>query len=94
MPPYGLSVHTCSRRSRSVFRWASPSGVVVTGTIVDRLAVDSGLLVGDVIHSLNRTPITTVDGLRAAFSLLKPGEPGALQIERDGKLTYLTFELL
>ena len=71
-----------------------PSGVVVTGTIVDRLAVDSGLLVGDVIHSLNRTPITTVDGLRAAFSQLKPGEPGALQIERDGKLTYLTFEQL
>ncbi len=71
-----------------------PSGVVVTGTIVDRLAVDSGLLVGDVIHSLNRTPVTTVDGLRAAFSQLKPGEPGALQIERDGKLTYLTFEQL
>ena len=71
-----------------------PSGVVVTGTIVDRLAVDSGLLVGDVIHSLNRTPITSVDGLRAAFSQLKPGEPGALQIERDGKLTYLTFEQL
>jgi serine protease Do len=71
-----------------------PSGVIVTGTIVDRLAVDSGLLVGDVIHSLNRTPITSVDGLRAAFSQLKPGEPGALQIERDGKLTYLTFEQL
>jgi serine protease Do len=69
-----------------------PSGVVVTGTIVNRLAVDSGLLVGDVIHSLNRTPIISVDGLRTAFSQLKPGEPGALQIERDGRLTYLTFE--
>ena len=71
-----------------------PSGVVVTATIVDRLAVDSGLIVGDVIHSLNRTPITSVEGLRAAFSQLKPGESGALQIERDGKLTYLTFEQL
>jgi serine protease Do len=69
-----------------------PSGVVVTGTIVNRLAVDSGLLVGDVIHSLNRTPIISVDGLRTAFNQLKPGEPGALQIERDGRLTYLTFE--
>jgi serine protease Do len=69
-----------------------PSGVVVTGTIVNRLAVDSGLLVGDVIHSLNRTPIISVDGLRTAFSQLKPGEPSALQIERDGRLTYLTFE--
>ena len=69
-----------------------PSGVVVTGTVVNRLAVDSGLLVGDVIHSLNRTPITSVDGLRTAFSQLKPGEPAALQIEREGRLTYLTFE--
>jgi serine protease Do len=69
-----------------------PSGVVVTGTVVNRLAVDSGLLVGDAIHSLNHTPITSVDGLRAAFSQLKPGEPGALQIEREGRLTYLTFE--
>jgi serine protease Do len=69
-----------------------PSGVVVTGTIVNRLAVDSGLLVGDVIHSLNRTPITSLDGLRTAFTQLKPGEPGALQIEREGRLTYLTFE--
>jgi serine protease Do len=69
-----------------------PSGVVVTATVVNRLAVDSGLLVGDVIHSLNRTPITSVDGLRTAFSQLKPGEPGALQIEREGRLTYLTFE--
>jgi S1-C subfamily serine protease len=59
---------------------------------VNRLAVDSGLLVGDVIHSLNRTPITPVDGLRTAFSQLQPGEPGALQIEREGRLTYLTFE--
>lgn len=69
-----------------------PSGVVVTGTVVNRMAVDSGLIVCDVIHFLNRTPITSVDGLRAAFSQLKPGEPGALQIEREGKLTFLTFE--
>jgi serine protease Do len=59
-----------------------PSGVVVTSTIVNRLAVDSGLLVGDVMHSMNRTPISSVDGLRTAFSQLKPGEPGALRIER------------
>lgn len=48
---------------------------------------------GDVIHALNRTPVTSVDGLRAAFNQLKPGEPGALQVERDGKLTFLTFEM-
>jgi serine protease Do len=69
------------------------SGVLVTGTVVNRLAVDSGLQVGDVIHSLNRVPITSVDNLRSTFNQLKPGDPGALQVERDGKLTFLTFEM-
>jgi serine protease Do len=69
------------------------SGVLVTGTVVNRLAVDSGLLVGDVIHSLNRVPTNSVDSLRSTFNQLKPGEPGALQVERDGKFTFLTFEM-
>jgi S1-C subfamily serine protease len=47
---------------------------------------------GDVIHSLNRTPITCVDILREASNKLPPVEPAAMQVERNGKLTYLTFE--
>lgn len=40
------------------------SGVLVTSTIANRLAVDSGLQEGDVIHTLNRTPIRTMDDLQ------------------------------
>lgn len=69
------------------------SGVLVTSTIANRLAVDSGLQEGDVIHTLNRTPIRTMDDLRTAFGRLKPGEPVALQVERSGKLSFLTFEM-
>lgn len=69
------------------------SGVVVTSIVDDRLAVDSGLMEGDVVHSLNRAKITTVDGLRAEFNQLKPGDPAALQVERNGKLTYITFQM-
>ena len=70
-----------------------PSGVLVTSTVSNRLAVDSGLTEGDVIHSLNHTRITSVDILRAAFNKLQPGEAAAMQVERNGKLTYLTFEM-
>lgn len=70
-----------------------PSGVVVTSLVADQLAVDSGLVQGDVIHSLNNKPITSVDGLRAAFNNLKPGEAGAMQVERSGRLTYITFQM-
>ena len=70
-----------------------PRGVIVTATVANRLAVDSGLQEGDVIHSLNRTSIKTVEDLRTAFARLEPGDPAVLQIERNGKLTYLTFEM-
>jgi serine protease Do len=70
-----------------------PSGVAVASLVSDQLAVDSGLAEGDVIHTLNRVQISTVDDLRAAFTRLKPGEPAAMLVERGGKLTYLTFEM-
>ena len=70
-----------------------PSGVLVTSIVADRLAVDSGLMAGDVIHTFNRAQIKTVDGLRSAFTALKPGDPAAMQVERNGKLTYVTFEM-
>jgi serine protease Do len=71
----------------------TPRGVIVTTTVANRSAVDSGLQDGDVIHSLNRTLIKSVDELRAAFGRLEPGDPAVLQIERNGKLTYITFEM-
>jgi len=70
-----------------------PSGVLVTATVANRLAVDSGLQEGDVIHAFNRVPIKTMDGLRTEFGKLKPGDAAAMQVERNGKLTFLTFEM-
>ena len=70
-----------------------PSGVLVTAVVANRLAVDSGLQEGDIIHTFNRTPIKTMEDLRAAFDKLKPGDPAALQVERNGKLMFLTFEM-
>jgi serine protease Do len=68
-----------------------PTGVAVASIVDDRLAVDSGLVQGDIIHSLKGKPITNVSDLRAAFNQLKPGEAATMQIERSGKLTYVSF---
>ncbi|HTZ47449.1 MAG TPA: trypsin-like peptidase domain-containing protein [Verrucomicrobiae bacterium] len=70
-----------------------PGGVLVTALVANRLAVDSGLQEGDVIHAFNRTPIRNMNDLRGAFEKLKPGDPAAVQVERNGKLTFLTFEM-
>jgi serine protease Do len=85
----GLSVSTDVNATLGGLR--IPSGVVVASIVDDRLAVDSGLMQGDVIHSLKRKKVTSVDELRTAFNQLKPGEAATMQIERSGRLTYVSF---
>jgi len=48
---------------------------------------------GDVIYSVNGTPVTSVAALRQALDGLKAREPAVLQIEREGHLRYLDLEL-
>jgi serine protease Do len=70
----------------------APTGVIV----VARVAGTSGevpLLVRDVIRSVNNQPVTTLQGLRDTVRALKPGTPVAMQIQREGRLMYLTFTL-
>ena len=70
-----------------------PSGVVVVGRAADLIMPDTGLQAGDIIHQLNTTAIDSMDGLRAAVGALKAGDPVVLQVERDGGLMYVSFEV-
>jgi serine protease Do len=70
-----------------------PSGVVVVGRAADLIMPDTGLLAGDVIHRLNTTSIDSVDTLRATVGAVKTGEAVAMQVERDGGLMYVSFEM-
>ena len=70
-----------------------PSGVVVVGRAADLIIPDTGLQAADVIHQLNTTPIDSVATLRSAMNGLKTGDPVVLQIERDGGLMYVSFEM-
>jgi serine protease Do len=54
---------------------------------------DVPLLPGDVILSVNSLPTMTLDMLRTALKAFAPTDPLVLQVERDGKLLYLTFSL-
>jgi len=70
-----------------------PSGVVVVGRAADLIMPDTGLLASDIIHQLNAKSIDSMDELRAAVAALKTGDPVVLQVERDGGLLYVSFEL-
>jgi S1-C subfamily serine protease len=67
--------------------------VIVVGRSADLTMPDTGLQAGDILHQINTMPIDTVETLRTAMAALKPGDPVALQVERDGGLLYVTFEV-
>src|SRR5271157_5002899 len=68
-------------------------GVIVVGQAPGFNSVATGLRVGDVIHSVNRTYIGSLEQLKSAVAQLKPGNAAVLGIERKGQFQYLAFEM-
>jgi serine protease Do len=69
-----------------------PYGVIVAARSGEaEYGGQGGLKLGDVIYSINNVPIATLDALRQAIERIGPLDPLVLQIERDGKLVYLTL---
>jgi serine protease Do len=71
---------------------ASRSGVLVVARLRES-DMQTELVAGDVICSVNSVPITSVAELRATIEPFKPGDAIALQVERKGKLMYVAFEM-
>jgi serine protease Do len=70
----------------------NPYGVVVAMKASSaKYTGGGGFQTGDVIYSVNGTVVTSVPVLRKMIAALKPGDPLIVQIERDGKLMYLTL---
>jgi serine protease Do len=70
-----------------------PSGVVVVGRAADLIMPDTGLQAADIIHQLNTTSIDSMDTIRATVGALKTGDAVVMQVERDGGLMYVSFEM-
>jgi S1-C subfamily serine protease len=70
-----------------------PYGVIVVG----RAATPSGgavpLQTYDIIRSINNRRVATLAALQESAAALRPGSPVTLQIQRDGRLLYLTFTI-
>ena len=48
---------------------------------------------GDIIHMVNRTPISNLEQLKAELAKFRPLEPVVVQIERRGQLRFIFFEM-
>jgi serine protease Do len=70
----------------------NPFGVIVAGKESEGTYWGDELLPGDVIYSVNGTPVDSVSSLRSALDDLKTAETLAVQVERLGSLRYLVLE--
>ncbi|MGP0070902.1 MAG: trypsin-like peptidase domain-containing protein [Bryobacteraceae bacterium] len=67
--------------------------VVAAGSSPTDFTSGSGLQPGDVIYSVNKAPVATVEALRKKVDEFKSGDEVAMQIERSGKLMYVAVVL-
>jgi serine protease Do len=70
----------------------APYGIIVVARAAGATA-EVPLQPRDVVRSVNRKEISTLQGLRDAMRALPPGSPVTLQIQREGRLMYVTFTL-
>jgi serine protease Do len=68
------------------------SGVVVVAKMATGGAENS-LVTADIIHALNGVAINNLESLSSALDRLKPGSYVVLQVEREARLYYMTFQV-
>lgn len=62
---------------------ASGHGMVVVSLQPDSFAADLGLREGDIIESINRRPVSSIDEINQIRGALKPGDPVAFHVYRQ-----------
>jgi serine protease Do len=68
-------------------------GLVIAAESSDSPYSGESLKVGDVIYEVNHVPAVTIRAITSTLAALKSGDPVVIQVERDGRLMYVTLEL-
>jgi len=93
VPELGLlGVEIDARIAASATGLRAPNGIIVVARAAGA-TTEVPLQPRDVIRSVNNRDITSLQGLRDAVRALPPGTPVTLQIQRDGRLMYVSFTL-
>lgn len=64
-------------------------GILVANVLASAARTAGVLETGDIIYSVNRTPVATLDGIKKTLARFSPGDVVVLQVEREEKLRYL-----
>ena len=85
-----LGVEIDARIAAAASGLRAPYGVIVAACASGAL-VDVPLQANDVIRSVNDRKVATLAQLREVLRALPPGAPVTLQVQREGRLTYVSF---
>jgi serine protease Do len=79
---FGIKLHALTDNERSTMELDAKGGLLVQSVDEDSFAEDIGLMEKDVILSINRQPVTSVDDIQRIQGTLKPGDAVAFHIMR------------
>jgi serine protease Do len=68
-------------------------GGILVAAVSGEASTPDRFLPGDIIHAVNRTFVLRLVDLRDAVADLKDGDPVVVQIERQGQLMFIAFEV-
>ncbi len=79
---FGIKLHALTDSERSSMELDAKGGLLVQSVDADSFAEDIGLMEKDVILSINRQPVSSVEDVKRIQGTLKPGDAVALHITR------------
>ena len=89
----GLSVRKISRIYAREHGRNDQNGVIVIGVQPGFPADMAGIQRGDIITTINRTQITSIDVITAAHDLFtKKPEPTLLEVEKDRRVAFVIIK--
>jgi serine protease Do len=89
----GITVENVTPEIQTEMRLSSARGVLVTEVAPGSSADLGGVLPGDVIRSINHSPVNRAVDLLAVLGNLKENSTVLLTVERHGQVVYLAFDL-
>ncbi|MBI2687405.1 MAG: Do family serine endopeptidase [Acidobacteria bacterium] len=97
---FGISIRSMSPQEKDTLKLGDERGVYVTRVEDTSFAAEIGIQERDVIVSVNRQPVTSLEDLRRVQGALKPGDAVAFRVMRpipaaasrkSSEVTYQTF---
>ncbi|MFW5652413.1 MAG: trypsin-like peptidase domain-containing protein [Planctomycetota bacterium] len=90
---WGISVEELSKAVAREQSFRSSDGVIVTGILQAFPADQAGLSRGDVILSINRSPIQSLDELKSAYdNFVENPDKVLMEVNRNHRVSYMVLE--